>query len=167
MKSFHNKKQSVDYLKLKNNYSFNLLSNRIQKIKKEKTVSQRQMKNYKNKSCSSSLTVKSNIITKKNQETKSPIKFNISKYKSNKQISPSHYSIDYNPSEYILLKKKNEELKKEIFNYKLKIKMIENDIKQLKEILNKREKENINDDTIKSLSITTTEDNIKKENIQK
>lgn len=45
--------------------------------------------------------------------------------------------------------------------------MIENDIKQLKEILNKREKENINDDTIKSLSITTTEDNIKKENIQK
>lgn len=36
MKSLHNKKQSVDYLKLKNNYSFNLLSNRIQKIKKGK-----------------------------------------------------------------------------------------------------------------------------------
>ena len=40
--------------------------------------------------------------------------------------------------------------------------MIENDIKQLKDILNKRENENINDDKIKSLSITTTEDNIKK-----
>ena len=40
--------------------------------------------------------------------------------------------------------------------------MIENDIKQLKDILNKRENENINDDTIKSLSRTTTEDNIKK-----
>ncbi len=162
MKSTNYKKLSVTHLKLNKNYSFKHLGNKDSKIKKESSISQRQMNNIKNKSSKNLSTPKSNMITKKNKENNSPINFNILKYKSNKKISPSHYNLNSNFSEYITLKKKNGELKQEISNYKLKIKMIENDIKQLKDILNKRENENINDDTIKSLSITTTEDNIKK-----
>jgi hypothetical protein len=157
MKSTNYKKLSIANLKLNKNYG-----NKISKIKKESSISQRQMNNIKNKSSISLSTPKSNMITKKNKENNSPINFNILKYNTNKKISPSHYNVNNNYSEYITLKKKNGELKNEISNYKLKIKMIENDIKQLKDILNKRENENINDDTIKSLSITTTEDNIKK-----
>ena len=40
--------------------------------------------------------------------------------------------------------------------------MIENQIRELNEYINKKETENVNEDTIKSLSITSTDENIKK-----
>jgi hypothetical protein len=103
MKSTNYKKLSIANLKLNKNYG-----NKISKIKKESSISQRQMNNIKNKSPISLSTPKSNMITKKNKENNSPINFNILKYKSNKKISPSHYNVNNNYSEYITLKKKNE-----------------------------------------------------------
>ena len=103
MKSTNYKKLSIANLKLNKNYG-----NTISKIKKESSISQRQMNNIKNKSSISLSTPKSNMITKKNKENNIPINFNILKYKSNKKISPSHYNVNNNYSEYITLKKKNE-----------------------------------------------------------
>ena len=156
MKSFHKQIPSLDLINMRKNYSTNILVNRKINGKKEINNSQRENKNNifnKNTIKIKSFNSKSNNINKKNSINKS------------NQFSRS-YSIGIinKTSEYFSLKKKNNEIINEICNYKLKIKLIDEQIKELKNYLNKKNMDNINDNTIKSLNVTMTENNVKNNN---
>ena len=163
MKRIHNKKTSVDLINLKKIHSYH---NKSINEKSDLNKSQKHNKSLKNiKSIKNIFPISphSNAFPKKNKnENKNQISFKLLRSNSNIVNSPIHISIDYHSLDYTSLKKKNIQLKNEITNYKLKIKMIENQIRELNEYINKKETENVNEDTIKSLSITSTDENIKK-----
>ena len=163
MKSFHKQIPSLDLINMRKNYSTNILVNRKINGKKEINNSQRENKNNifnKNTIKIKSFNSKSNNINKKNSINKSN---QFSRSYSIGIITPN-FSIGNKTSEYFSLKKKNNEIINEIYNYKLKIKLIDEQIKELKNYLNKKNMDDINDNTIKSLNVTMTENNVKNNN---
>ena len=163
MKRIHNKKTSVDLINLKKIHSYHNKSINEKSDLNKSQKHNKSLKNIFNVKHIIPLTPHSKIIQKNNKkDNKNQFSFKLLRSNSNIINSPTNISIDYHSLDYTSLKKRNIELKNEITHYKLKIKMIENQIKELKEFINKKETENINEDTIKSLSITSTEENINK-----
>ena len=162
MKKFHEQIPSFGLIKMKKNYSTNILVNRKLNGKKEINNSQKEIKNNTiNKSL-----IKRNLLTSKTNFNKKNTIYKNDKFSSLHSIgliSPN-FNIENKPSEYFSLKKKNDEIINEISNYKLKIQLIDKQIIELKNYINKKNLENINDNTIKSLNVTITEDNIKNNN---
>jgi hypothetical protein len=163
MKNFNEQIQRFVLIRMKKNYSTNINVKRKINWKKDINDSKNEIKNNtinKNTIKTNSLTSKSNFINKKTPINKSD-KF--SRSLSIGLISPN-FSTKNKPSEYFSLKKKNEEIINEISKYKFKIKLIDEQIMELKNYINKKNMDNINDNTIKSLNVTITEDNIKNNN---
>ena len=162
MKKFNEQIQRFSLIKMKKNYSTNILVNRKLNGKKEINNSQKEIKNN---TINKSLIKRNSLTSKTNFNKKNTIEKNdkFSSLHSIGLISPN-FNIENKPSEYFSLKKKNDELINEISNYKLKIQLIDKQIIELKNYINKKNLENINDNTIKSLNVTITEDNIKNNN---
>ena len=162
MKKFHKQIPSFGLIKMKKNYSTNILVNRKLNGKKEINNSQKEIKNN---TINKSLIKRNSLTSKTNFNKKNTIEKNdkFSSLHSIGLISPN-FNIENKPSEYFSLKKKNDEIINEISNYKLKIQLIDKQIIELKNYINKKNLENINDNTIKSLNVTITEDNIKNNN---
>ena len=102
---------------------------------------------------------KNNIIINKN------LLNNIEKYSnSTKNYNKNYNSFNNNNNNIIFLRKKNNELKKEISKYKIKIKLMQDKINDLKNYLEKQKQsnENIKNETIQTLTISSYEN--KKEN---
>ena len=117
MKKFHKQIPSFGLIKMKKNYSTNILVNRKLNGKKEINNSQKEIKNNTiNKSL-----IKRNLLTSKTNFNKKNTIYKNDKFSSLHSIgliSPN-FSTKNKPSEYFSLKKKNDEIINEISNYKL------------------------------------------------